>query len=403
MTFIRDFSLLRCTHYLMIWLLLCFSPTLLSSPLTYTPLNTYLSQHPSQQAISEHFSLRVRAAAQGISVEQQRPVRIFVIYPGKQISDYWRRSIASFTARLDELNIQYELKTHYTRPAMAQEQQERLLNRATRYRADYIIFTLDTHKHSEFIERLLKVGISKIILQNITTPVAQWQANPPFLYVGFDHEAGSRKLGQYFKQKTQNSGDYGVVYWSPGLISEARGESFINELKQSSALNLAQSYYTQASRQSAYRSTLAILKRNPQVKFIYACATDVALGVLDALKETGLKDKIMVNGWGGGEQELAAIEQGELDVTVMRMNDDNGVAMAEAIKLDIQGLASQVPQVYSGDFAIITKQTPASRLEQLKAIAFRYSGIPTSNQSLRQSQSKHQAATRQSSNNQRSQ
>lgn len=376
MAFKRNFSLLQCTHYLTIWLLFCFSPTLLASSLTYTSLNTYLSQHPNQQAVSERFALRVRGTSQAIGFKQQRPVRIFVIYPGKQISDYWRRSIASFTARLDELNILYEIKTHYTRPAMAQEQQERLLNRATRYRADYVIFTLDTHKHSELIERLLKVGISKIILQNITTPVAQWQANPPFLYVGFDHEAGSRQLSQFFKQATQNSGDYGVVYWSPGLISEARGQSFIEELKQTSDLNLTQSYYTQASRQSAYRSALSILKHNPQVKFIYACATDVALGVLDALKETGLKNKIMVNGWGGGEQELAAIEQGELDVTVMRMNDDNGVAMAEAISLDIQGLASQVPQVYSGDFAIVSKQTPSSKLEQLKAIAFRYSGIP---------------------------
>ncbi len=376
MTFKRNYRLLRSIRNLLSLLLLFISPALLSSPLTYTPLNTYLNQHPDQQVISERFALSVRNKGQAINIKQERPLRIFVIYPGKQISDYWRRSITSFTARLDELNIQYEIKTHYTRPTMAQEHQERLLNRATRYRADYIIFTLDTTKHSELISRLLKVRISKIILQNITTPVAQWQANPPFLYVGFDHETGSRKLSQFFKRATDNSGDYGVVYWSPGLISEARGKSFINELNQTSSLNLAQSYYTQASRQSAYRSTLSILTQNPQVKFIYACATDIALGVLDALKETGLKDKIMVNGWGGGEQELAAIAQGELDVTVMRMNDDNGVAMAEAIKLDVLGLGSQVPQVYSGDFVIVSKNTPSNKLEQLKTIAFRYSGVP---------------------------
>ncbi|WP_232802614.1 substrate-binding domain-containing protein [Motilimonas sp. E26] len=356
---------------------LIYSPILLASPITFTPLSTYLEQHPEQRFISQKFASIVSSPSQKSQIIQPRPLRIFVIYPGKQISDYWRRSIASFTARLNELNIQYEIKTHYTRPNMAQEQQERLINKAARYRADYIIFTLDTVKHSELISRILKIGMSKLILQNITTPVLQWQDTPPFLYVGFDHARGSQTLSQYFKEKTQSQGDYGVVLWSPGVISETRGQSFIDDITQTSSLRMVQSYYTQASRQSAYRSAINILTQNPQVKFIYACATDLALGVLDAIREKGLADKVMVNGWGGGEQELAALQQGKLDVTIMRMNDDNGVAMAEAIKLDIAGKSAMVPQVYSGDFALVTKKTSQQELDKLKAIAFRYSGQPS--------------------------
>ncbi|WP_434341003.1 substrate-binding domain-containing protein [Motilimonas cestriensis] len=219
--------------------------------------------------------------------------------------------------------------------------------------------------------------MSKLILQNITTPVLQWQDTPPFLYVGFDHARGSQTLSQYFKEKTQSQGDYGVVLWSPGVISETRGQSFIDDITQTSSLRMVQSYYTQASRQSAYRSAINILTQHPQVKFIYACATDLALGVLDAIREKGLADKVMVNGWGGGEQELTALQQGKLDVTIMRMNDDNGVAMTEAIKLDIAGKSAMVPQVYSGDFALVTKKTSQQELDKLKAIAFRYSGQPS--------------------------
>ena len=57
----------------------------------------------------------------------------------------------------------------------------------------------------------------------------------------------------------------------------------------------------------------------------------------------------------------------------MRMNDDTGVAMAEAIKLDIEG--RKVPTVFSGDFEMVTSETSLDELQRLKEKAFRYSGV----------------------------
>lgn len=99
-------------------------------------------------------------------------------------------------------------------------------------------------------------------------------------------------------------------------------------------------------------------------------STDVALGAVDALKELG-RDDVMINGWGGGSAELEALSKGELDVTVMRMNDDTGIAMAEAIKWDLEG--KPVPTVYSGDFEVVTKSDSPERIEALRKRAFRYS------------------------------
>ena len=55
----------------------------------------------------------------------------------------------------------------------------------------------------------------------------------------------------------------------------------------------------------------------------------------------------------------------------MRMNDDTGVAMAEAIKWDMEG--KTVPIVYSGNFEIVTSEISKSKIEQLEKQAFRYS------------------------------
>ncbi len=82
---------------------------------------------------------------------------------------------------------------------------------------------------------------------------------------------------------------------------------------------------------------------------------------------------MLVNGWGGGFDELKAIDDGSLDVTVMRINDDSGVAVAEAIKLVIEGKKSEVPLLYSSDLELVTSTISEKAIEQLKARAFRYS------------------------------
>ncbi len=57
----------------------------------------------------------------------------------------------------------------------------------------------------------------------------------------------------------------------------------------------------------------------------------------------------------------------------MRMNDDNGVAMAEAIKLDITSQSNKIPLIYSGQFVLIDKNIDDVKLDSLKQKAFRYS------------------------------
>lgn len=58
----------------------------------------------------------------------------------------------------------------------------------------------------------------------------------------------------------------------------------------------------------------------------------------------------------------------------MRMNDDNGVAMAEAICLDIMKKTDQVPTVFSGEMVLVEKGISNAELDALIRRAFRYSG-----------------------------
>ncbi|PPC78697.1 ABC transporter substrate-binding protein [Pokkaliibacter plantistimulans] len=336
-----------------------------------------LFQHnPEQKALSQTLVDRVKNAATSnhAAWQDHTPLKLAIIYPGAQVSDYWRRNIQAFQARLDELGIRYDLTVSSTSPGKDESKAAEDFSAVLAQKPDYIITTLDSPAQKRMIEYVLATGLSKIILQNITTPVRTWESRPPLLYVGFDHVTGTRLLADYFKQKFNGNASYGLLYWTPGVVSKDRGDSFISMMEATGRMKLLQSYYTDANRESARKATESLLQSSDTISFIYACTTDLALGAADAVTASHRKADILINGWGGGASELEAIQKGQLDVTVMRMNDDTGVAMAEAIAMD---LANQpVPRIYSGEFRLVTRDTPADELKAYENYAFRYSGAP---------------------------
>ncbi len=337
----------------------------------YILTQSFLDIHPEELEISKNFEEIVLADVRSNLEEIEGEVKIAVIYPGLQASDYWSRSVASFTSRLDELEIKYDLLEYFTHAGTDIVIQENQIKEALENNPDYMIFTLDAKAHQRIIEQIINQKKTKLILQNITTPYRIWEGNQPLMYVGFDHQIGSELIADEYIKRFDGKGKYGVLYFTEGYVSEMRGDTFISYLNDNSEFELVESYYTDGNREKAKQATLDLLKLHPDIKFIYACSTDVSLGAIDALKEQGLIGSILVNGWGGGSAELESITNKEMSLTVMRMNDDNGVAMAEAIYMD--KLNEKIPTIFSGSFAIVDQDTSKDELNHLKVRAFRYS------------------------------
>jgi autoinducer 2-binding protein LuxP len=338
----------------------------------YWQYDEYLKEHPNQSVLTEKLTEAVRNYPVPIAAKQNNPVSISVVYPGQQISDYWIRNIKAFETRLEKLGIAYNINQVFTRPSIDTRQQSLSLLEAVQNNTDYLIFTLDTTRHRKFIEHVMNSTDTKLILQNITTPVRAWNDHQPFMYVGFDHINGTRLLQEYYQEHIEDKSGYSVLYFSEGYVSYARGDTFIEEMSHHDNYKLSSSFYTAATRESGFNTAMRAVENDSDIRFIYACSTDVALGAADALKQLNRQD-IQLNGWGGGTAELEAIANGDLDVTVMRMNDDTGIAMAEAIKWDLEG--KQVPQVFSGDFELVTSDDSPAVIDKLKQRAFRYSDL----------------------------
>ena len=341
----------------------------------YILADEYYKDNLQQQKAFKSFSRLVSTDGKKLAAKQSKPIKIYMVYPGEQISDYWRRSKKSFEYRLKELGIKYELFDYFTKPSVEITKQAKALFKALSDDTDYLIFTLDAKKHFKFVSTVLHRQKPKLILQNITTPLKAFKNKQPFLYDGFDHATGSELLADEFINQVGKKGKFAVLYGPKGYVSYMRGDKFISYITNKTDLKMVESYYTDFNKEKAKLATLDLIKNHKDIDFIYACSTDIAIGAIEALEEKKLIGKIKVNGWGGGSAELDLIQNNKMDFTVMRMNDDNGVAMAEAMKLDLENKQNQIPLIYSGDFKLIKRGVSDHKLNTLKKQAFRYSNL----------------------------
>ena len=330
----------------------------------------------SDQAMKDFNSI-VQKKGQKIKKEIQKyPVKIAFATPLKQVSDYWRRSIDSFKGRMDEIGVDYVVKEFSTR---SDENRKliKCIQSALETDPDYLVLTPNAPGDKIVISRLLANDKVKIIIQNMTIPDDDYKESPPFMYVGFDHTIGAGLIAEeYIKRfKGKINIKYAMLYFIEGSqVSSLRGDFFNEVIANRTDFNLVAEYYTEGNRKKARDAAIKIIDKHPDINFIHACSTDIAFGVLDALEKRDLKGKILVNGWGGGAKELESLLSGDLDFTVMRMNDDNGVAMAEAIRLDIESRLKSKPIIFSGEMVIVRQGILADDIIKLKKKAFRYSG-----------------------------
>lgn len=338
----------------------------------YYSLEEFLKSNPEEKRKFESFNRQVKRNSVS-PISKKINLKIAIVYPGEQVSDYWRRSYRSFVKRLEEYGVEPKVYTFFVKPTAPLSSQSEAFRRAMATDPDYLVFTLDALRHQRIIEPVLIRSRPRIILQNITTPIKSWDGKQPFMYIGFDHAEGAVMLAEYFASVTGGVGKYGVLLPGPGYLSDQRGKVFIDWMDANTSMNMVSVFRTGIDKEKARKATLSLVRKHPDVKFIYACSTDIALGAIEGLKEAGMHNKVMVNGWGGGSPELSAIINGDMDVTVMRINDDNGVAMADSIIVDMLGRRSLLPLVYSGRFELVPRGIDPEKLELFKNQSFRYS------------------------------
>jgi ABC-type sugar transport system substrate-binding protein len=114
-------------------------------------------------------------------------------------------------------------------------------------------------------------------------------------------------------------------------------------------------------RATGYSVTQNMLQTYPDLKVIFSCNDEMALGALKAVEEAEKQDQIFIGGIDGNQDALKAIDEGRLDVTVFKNFWLQAYTAVEAAAkyLDGQSLEPLIPV----ELTVVTKDNAKEFIE----------------------------------------
>ena len=311
-----------------------------------------------------------------LAVEQDGPVRIALVYPSADVSDFWARAYLAFTKRMDQLGIAYETTEFASRQiehSLQSTYTEQLLQDGDLY--DFVIFgPSELATQADNIDRLAKSDDFTTFVWSFFTPLKQFDVQPAGWF-DFSSTIGALNICNYMAERLGNDVTYALVRGIPGITDNQRSGDFKKCIEEKANWKMAYEHYGNYTREGGYDGTNLILQAYPEVTVIHNANTAMSMGSMEALIGAERDGDIFSTGWGGTGLELEAIRAKTLNATPMRMGDDVGAAAAEALKFHLEGREDELPLVFLGRILVAHDEMPAEELDALETEAFRFSGV----------------------------
>ena len=328
--------------------------------------------------VLENMQSIVGAPAEPMANPPSEPVKIAVIYPSLDVSDFWLRSYLSMEARLNELGLPFEA-TQFASNMGDFLMQSTHADQVAREDFDYVIFgPSELEAQQDSIRTLMDAGM-KVMVLNYDTPIQAWGDDQPLMYTTFSHLFGALNICNWVVENLGTEGTYAMIRGIPGGIDDQRSGGFRDCLAEKSNWQMAYEHYGNFQREGGFNGAQLIISGYPEVTLIHNANTAMAMGAISAVQAAGpeVAERVGVTAWGGTGDEIDALRNGELLATPMRMSDDVGVAMAEAIRMDLEDRGDEVPLVFLGRIDIVSSASGPEIVEAFEKEAFRYTGIGT--------------------------
>lgn len=326
--------------------------------------------------VLENMQAIVGEPAAAFEGELSEPVKIAVIYPSQDVSDFWLRSYMAMEARFNEMQLKFEA-TQFASNMGDFLLQSTYSEQVAREDFEYVIFgPSELEAQQDDIKRLMDAG-QKVIVLNFDTPLQAWGDDQPMMYTTFSHLFGALNICNWVVENLGTTGTYAMNRGIPGGVDDQRSGGFRDCLAEKTDWDMAYEHYGDFQREGGFNGTQQILSAYPEVTLIHNANTAMAMGSISAVQAADAGDRVDVTAWGGTGDELEALRNGELLATPMRMSDDVGVAMAEAIRADIEGRSDEIPLVFLGRIDIVSSESGPDVVDAFEQEAFRYTGIGT--------------------------
>ncbi|AUG51756.1 substrate-binding domain-containing protein [Thalassospira marina] len=130
------------------------------------------------------------------------------------------------------------------------------------------------------------------------------------IYVAGNNSALGEQAGEYLKKRLDGKGKIVVLRGLPTTVDDERVEAFNASIKDSD-IEVLDMKYANWNRDDGYEVMQDFLSRFPEIDAVWAQDDDIALGVIEAIKQADRTDEMFVVGGGGMKDIIKRVKDGD--------------------------------------------------------------------------------------------
>jgi len=254
------------------------------------------------------------------------PIRLAWI--GKTLNNPWWISVADF-AKSEAASLGVELTIALPLEEVDLERQVAMIDAAILQGVDAIIISAASSEG--IIPAIMRARAAGITIVNFDTRIA----DPAMLdaFVGADDVYGAYKAGKYIAEQVGGRGTVGLI---TGLLAQSTGvdrrEGFLRAMAEYPGISVVEHSADWRSDLAA-NVTNAMLTTNPDIKAIFACNDQMAVGMASAVRSADKRNGMVLVGYDGILDAVNLVLDGGLDAFVALPNIEQaqvGVRLAVA-------------------------------------------------------------------------
>lgn len=260
---------------------------------------------------------------------------IDIYWIGKTLNNPWWISVSDYAQKeADALGV--NLTIAIPQEEVDLEKQVSMIDAAVEKDADAIV--ISAASSDGVIPSIQKAREKGIKIINFDTRISDTSVIDAF--VGGDDVNGAYKAGKYICEQLGGKGQVAII---TGLMEQSTGvdrhEGFMKACKEYPDIEVVAEQSAEWSSDKAADVTTNILTANPDVKAIFACNDQMAVGMVNAAKSAGkAADDLILVGYDGILDAVDLTLSGDLDAFVSLPNLDEA---AMGIKLAVSLVNNQ--------------------------------------------------------------
>jgi ribose transport system substrate-binding protein len=178
------------------------------------------------------------------------------------------------------------------------------------------------------------------------------------LYVAGDNPGMGKIAGQYLIDRMGGRGDIVVLRGLPTVIDDQRFDTFMGLIKNTQ-IKVLDSKYANWKRDDGFKVMQDFLTRFPKIDAVWAQDDDIALGVLDALRQAKREKEMFVVGGGGMKEMIKRVQNKDALVPIDIVYSPSMIA--NAIELTALHYTAKLPVngTYILDSPLVTPENAA--------------------------------------------